>query len=612
MPNKIVLIAALVVTCVTIIAYQPAYRIQFYDGWWYLEWAATMDVPRYAIQFLDPANITQGYRPVQGLYMFILYRLFGFNPDGYHLAHTLLHSANAILLWLVVTRIGACAIGSACAFRVGVIAALAYAVSPVITLAVFWHAVVDPLSAFFYLLTILLWARYIKTRAPRDWVFAFVAYLFALFSKEVAVFLAPILFLIEWWVFRQKINLAQTAQRYALFLIVIIPYLFLVVSVQSHGEFSSQFGFKIGPHMLANLVPYLAVLTLPWTDAMPTERFYFAWLALIVVAYLSVALYKRSWVGLLIGLVALLNISPLTGFPLDYFNTRYLYLSLMSTAIIAALAFDSIARRFVPRRAFTMIAALVVAGVVLASSARVADAAATLAEYTRQVRVPFRDISRTHPTFPDDTYLYFIYSPMTTVWDFKGLFFVRYGKHVQVEATDSGALPELHAHAQSYIYYFDADGKPIELPVEKNIATRVAPTLPAQFGDTITLDSLDVSGVTLARGSALVVFLNWRATARVDTDYTVFANLVNAQGELVAASDAPPRRGEMPTSTWTPHRPVVDVVVMPIDARAPTGINYRLELGLYDAATTKRVPIVDAHGATLADKVVIESFSIAP
>ncbi len=605
--KKLIALAALMLGCVTFIAYHSATRIQFYDGWWYLEWAATMDLPRYAVQFLDPANIMQGYRPVQGLYMLILYRLFGFNPDGYHRAHELLHGANAILLMLVIMRLGKDWLGAMRAFRVGVIAALVYAVSPVVTLAIFWHAVVDPLSAFFYLLTIWLWARYLATRTPRDWVWAFIAYLFALFSKEVAVFLAPILFLIEWWVFRQKINWVQSTQRYAPFLVMLIPYLFLVVSVQSHGEFSSQFGFKIGPHMVTNLLPYLAVLTLPWTDALPTDTYYFVWLGIVAVVYLGVTLYRRSLILFFIALVAALNIAPLTGFPLDFFNTRYLYLSLMSTAVLVALLLEMLVRRFVPRAAYAPVVALVVAGVVAASSVQVADAAARLAENTRQIRVPFRDISRTHPQFPDDTLLYFVYSPLTTVWDFKGLFFVRYGKSIQVEATDSNVMPEFAKHAQAYVYHFDPAGKPIELAVEKNITPRLSATLPAKFGDTITLDQVDLSGMRLKRGSVLIVFLNWRATQPIADDYTVFAHLVNAQGTRIATSDSAPRRGDMPTLQWQPNRPVIDALVIPIEGNAPLGENYRLELGLYDANKGTRLPITDA-----GDKLEIASFSIVP
>ncbi len=610
--RKLLFVGASVIATVAFIAYQPALRIQFYDGWWYMEWAATMDLPRYAIQFLDPANITQGYRPVQGLYMLILYRLFGFNPDGYHLAHTLLHAADAILFWLVVARVGARVIDRTHAFQVGLIAALLYAVSPVITLAVFWHAVVDPLSAFFYLLTILLWAKFLETERRADWIAAFVAYLFALFSKEVSIFLPPILFLIEWWIYRKKISLAPTARRYLLFLLVWIPYLYLVVQVQSHGEFSSQFGFKLGPHMLNNLMPYLAVLTLPWTNELPTEAFYFMWFGFAAVAYLGVTIWKRSLALLLIGIAAGLNISPLTGFPLDYFNTRYLYLSLMSTAIVAALVSHFVARRIAPRRVWAIALSAVIGGLVLASSLRVADAAATLAEYTRQTRVPFRDVARLHPTFPNDTYIYFVYSPTTNVWDFKGLFFSRYGASVKVDATDSGYAPELHQHSTAYVYYFDSSGRPGELPVEKTLGLRVSPALPARFDAPIVLENFDVASATLKRASALVILLNWRATAKVDVDYTVFAHLIDANGALIAQSDAPPRRGELPTSSWEANRMIVDAIVLPIPPDAPVGENYRLELGLYDNATMHRARIVGANGERVHDKIVLESFKIVP
>ncbi|MBI5650573.1 MAG: hypothetical protein HZC40_09040 [Chloroflexi bacterium] len=608
MSRKIALIGSLVIAAVAFIAYQPALKIQFYDGWWYLEWVATMDVPRYAIQFLDPANITQGYRPVQGLYVLILYRLFGFNPDGYHHAHTLLHAANAILLFLIVARIGKRVSAETRAAQIGLIAALVYAVSPVITLAVFWHAVVDPLSAFFYLLTILLWSKYLETGTRADYWLAFLAYLFALFSKEVAIFLAPILFLIEWWMYKRNVFTASTVKRFAPFLVLLIPYLYLVVSVQSHGEFSSQFGFQIGAHMLGNLMPYLAVLTLPWTNELPTEPFYFIWLIACALAYLAITLYKRNLVLLFIALVAGLNISPLTGFPLDYFNTRYLYLSLMSTAIVAALVFHALAQKFLPRRAFGIIASAIVVLAIIASSARVADAAATLSEYTRQLRVPFRDIAQKHPTFPDDAYIYFVYSPVTSVWDFKGLFFVRYGNTVKVDATDSGYPVELRSHNAAFVYYFDPTGKPIQVPVEKNLALRSAPTLPVNFESGITLASFDATGATFQRNSALVVILNWRAGAKIENEYTMFAHLVNARGEKIATSDSPPRRGALPTRAWEPNREIVDAIVLPIPVDAPLGDQYRLEIGMYDSATQQRVPITGVDH----DSIVIESFKVVP
>src|SRR5512135_1968660 len=92
MKKRTTLLGAIIIASIAFITYLPALKIQFYDGWWYLIWSASMDLPRFLVQFLDPSNITQGYRPVQGIYMYLLFHLFSFNPDGYHLAHNLLNA----------------------------------------------------------------------------------------------------------------------------------------------------------------------------------------------------------------------------------------------------------------------------------------------------------------------------------------------------------------------------------------------------------------------------------------------------------------------------------------------------------------------------------------
>ncbi len=601
--RRITWLSVLLLGIFVLVIYLPALKIQFYDGWWYLIWSATMDLPRYLIQFLDPANITQGYRPVQGLYMYLLYHLFGFNPDGYHWAHNLLHAANAILLFFIVGKLSA-------RWRFALIAALIYAGLPNYSLAVFWHAVVDPLAAFFYLLTILLWTRYLDTRRARDYAFTFLAFLFALFSKEIAVFLPLFLFLIEWWFYRVEPNRRTLVPRYMPFLLTFIPYLWLVYQVQSHGEFVGQFGFRIGPHMLNNLIPYAAVLVFPWFTTLPTDALAYGWLALVVVVYVSVMVYQRSPLLLFLALFAILNVSPLLGFPLDYFNPRYLYLSTIASAIVMALVFEKFWGWAGTHRLLRVSTVVGLLWLVIASSAQVADSAAGLAEYTRQIRVPFRDIARQHPTFPPGSYVYIVYSPFTSFWDFEGLFFARYGKNVTVNATDLGRPANLRDYEHAYVYYFDSTGKPIEIPVDRQSITLATLSLPVRFQIPIMLEQYEVPTTRLERGKALVVILNWRATESIEKDYTIFAHLVDAQGHWIAEYNSQPVNGKYPTSQWNPHRTIVDAAVLPIADDAPLGDDYRLEIGMYDLTTMERLAFVDEQGHPIADKMIVSSFSI--
>ena len=105
MSKKLVWLSVLVIGSAGVVAYLPGLRVGFFNGWWYLEWVSSMTLPRYLLQFLDPRNVTQGYRPVQGLYVLLEYTLFRFNADGWLFTQVLLHAANGVLLFAIVRRL---------------------------------------------------------------------------------------------------------------------------------------------------------------------------------------------------------------------------------------------------------------------------------------------------------------------------------------------------------------------------------------------------------------------------------------------------------------------------------------------------------------------------
>jgi hypothetical protein len=282
----------------------------------------------------------------------------------------------------------------------------------------------------------------------------------------------------------------------------------------------------------------------------------------------------------------------------------------MVSAIIVAAVVELGWQVFGKRQVYLPIVATAVTLLVLGSSLRVADAAAGLAEYTRVLRVPFRDIARQHPSFPADTYLYFVY-PSTPVTELEGLFYTRYfGAGVAVDGTDTGHLADLRRHNASYVYYFDKTGRPIEIPVDPNDGTRAAPPLPATFQVPITLEGYAVPSRAIQRDQALVVILTWSTATQVNKDYAVFAHLVDSNGAIIAEYDAQPQRGKTPTSAWQRGQKIVDALVLPLDPGTPLGENYRLEVGMYDRATMQRLSVVDKDGRPVDDKIVIGPFSI--
>ncbi|HYN89651.1 MAG TPA: glycosyltransferase family 39 protein [Ardenticatenaceae bacterium] len=98
------------------------------------------------------------------------------------------------------------------------------------------------------------------------------------------------------------------------------------------------------------------------------------------------------------------------------------------------------------------------------------------------------------------------------------------------------------------------------------------------------------SGAAVAAGSQLQVRLFWQAQALLETDYTVFVHLVGANGELVAQRDQLPTGGFFPTSYWLVDQIVPDTHTLVLGADVPPG-SYELRVGMYDLATTTRLPV---------------------
>jgi len=128
-------------------------------------------------------------------------QIYGPKPWGHHLTSILLHSVNAVLVfWVLVQMTGA-------VWRSLFVAAL-FGLHPLHVESVAWVAErKDVLSAFFWLLTMITYVAYVKTRvAPNAKKKAIILYcvallLFALglMSKPMVVTLPFVLLLLDYW-----------------------------------------------------------------------------------------------------------------------------------------------------------------------------------------------------------------------------------------------------------------------------------------------------------------------------------------------------------------------------------------------------------------------------
>ena len=97
-----------------------------------------------------------------------------------------------------------------------------------------------------------------------------------------------------------------------------------------------------------------------------------------------------------------------------------------------------------------------------------------------------------------------------------------------------------------------------------------------------------------APGEALHLVLYWQAQAPVQESYTVFTQLLDEQGRLVAQQDNLPVTGLAPTETWQPGLPIRDPYRLAIPPDASPG-RYRLLVGLYTAAGRRPLLLADGR-----------------
>jgi uncharacterized membrane protein len=148
------------------------------------------------------------------------------------------------------------------------------------------------------------------------------------------------------------------------------------------------------------------------------------------------------------------------------------------------------------------------------------------------------------------------------------------------------------------------DGQPADEPRVFSTPTPQHP-LAADFANQIHLLGYDLKPETRKTQYASRITLYWQAQTRLNTSYTVFAQLLGPAGYVRAQVDAIPRGGSYPTTWWLPGEVVADPLTLEPSPDAPHDVPYRLIVGWYDSATGVRLPVAGT-GADFVELTVIQ------
>lgn len=139
------------------------------------------------------AGPAPGWYPLAWLAHMADCELFGLHPGGHHVMSLVLHVLNALLLYWVLFRMTG-------AHAKSCFVAMVFAIHPLHVESVAWvSSRKDVLSAFFCMLTVLAYIRYVERPARLRYALVFVLFALGLLAKPMLVTLPLVLLLLDYW-----------------------------------------------------------------------------------------------------------------------------------------------------------------------------------------------------------------------------------------------------------------------------------------------------------------------------------------------------------------------------------------------------------------------------
>ncbi len=139
------------------------------------------------------STYASNWHPLTWLSHMLDVQLFGLDPGPHHLVNVLFHSINTVLLFLLLLRMTG-------AYWQSVFVAALFALHPLHVESVAWVAErKDVLSAFFWMVTLLLYAWYVKRPGPTRYLLTLCSFALGLMAKPMLVTLPIVLLLLDYW-----------------------------------------------------------------------------------------------------------------------------------------------------------------------------------------------------------------------------------------------------------------------------------------------------------------------------------------------------------------------------------------------------------------------------
>jgi tetratricopeptide (TPR) repeat protein len=195
--RQVLLLISAALAVATLVAYEPIRHNDFiqYDDQPYVTENPNVKggITQQSVIWAFTKSHAANWHPITWLSHMLDCEIYGLNPLGHHITSLLIHIANSLLLFLLLSKMTGSVWPSA-------FVAAAFALHPVHVESVAWVAErKDVLSGLFWMLTMLAYVHYVRRPNVRRYVLVLLAFVMGLMSKPMVVTLPFVLLLLDYW-----------------------------------------------------------------------------------------------------------------------------------------------------------------------------------------------------------------------------------------------------------------------------------------------------------------------------------------------------------------------------------------------------------------------------
>ena len=299
---------------------------------------------------------TDQYQPLMYTSLWLEWRIWGMNAWGYRLTNVILHTVNAILVWMVLARIGV---------RGALAVAAIFALHPINVESVAWiYERKNVLSGLFFFLTLLAMLRFDSEGGWTWYAGAILLYAAALLTKASTVALPVVLLLYWWW--GNRLWRPRTLSVIPLMVMALAMGIVTVLYEQHYtgatgADFTMGFaerfvraGWLVFFYVGKLFVPSSLMFFYPRIEVGATGALAYLPHAIIVLTLVICLIYKRSWGrGAFFALASyLVALFPVLGFFNLYYQKfsdvadRFQYLPMIALAALSVHVVVGLLLRF--------------------------------------------------------------------------------------------------------------------------------------------------------------------------------------------------------------------------------------------------------------------------